>query len=71
MDTKTDLTAPVLHMATQWMHLLEEYFDPDIGDGDSYVEGELRVWHKDGWSPGYFTNMSEDFWTFRLDYKER
>lgn len=58
-----------------WSEFIEDFMDPDTGDegirGEHYVIGTLRLWHPDGWSPGYFTNEGEDFWQFRPDYKER
>ena len=62
------LYADTLNSVSGMMAHLETAF-PGDGEGDYYAEGELRLWHKDGWSPGYFY-QNELGWVFHPSYLE-
>lgn len=34
-----------------------------------YISGDPRLWHYDGWSPGYFGTI-DGIWVFYTDYEE-
>ena len=47
---------------------LEELAKQD-SNGDHYLSGDIRIWNKNGWSPGFF-RFEDDWIVFHADYKE-
>ena len=65
-------------MSTQQLHPYTINVLPDLHDAvqsldgvheDWAMAGQLRLWHCDGFSPGYF-DLVDDFWVFVVDYME-
>jgi len=73
MKPTNTLNSTAIESIAAWFGFLDHFLGdgPDSVLADSFVEGRLRVWHTDGWSPGYFTTEDEGSWQFVPDARER
>jgi hypothetical protein len=70
MTTDTvKIDTDTVKMLAQAMPKIER-LDTALEEVGYYLDGEIRLWHGDGWSPGYLSNI-DGVWWFTFNYMER
>lgn len=63
-----DMYPDSVRMVDAWLGALQRC--QPYNDADTYIQTQcVRIWHQDGFSPGYF-KTDDDQWVFVPDYVE-